>query len=172
MKRELNISSSLNQALFTRRRNRVSSLAKSKNYKWLSGERVRGLEVLAIEGLIDSNLAYLLIFRVGEKIVVVVTRRMRKKRRGEKCRHYRWILVWDGKTIYAIALVTSRLPFSRLNHLPDFYNPSTISPRGVTSGWPSQWIGSVVCLKCHRHAFSYIKQTADKCSPLSWVFKA
>lgn len=141
---------------------------KSKNFKWLSGEKVRGLEVLTNEGLMDSNLAYLLIFRVGaEKIVVVATGRMRKKRRGEKCRHSRWIPVWDGKTIYAITLATSRLPFSRSNHLPDFYSPSTISPRGATSGWPSQWIGSVVCLTCHRHAFSYIKQTADKCSPFA-----
>ena len=103
---------SLNGPLFTLQCNHVSSVAKSKKFKWLSGERVRWLKVLTGEGLKDSNLAYLLIFRVGEKIVVVATGRMRKKRRGEKCRHSRWILVWDGKTIYAITLAT-RLPFSR-----------------------------------------------------------
>lgn len=78
-----------------------SSVAKSEIYKWLSAENIWGLKVWTSEGLEDSNLTYLLIFRVGEKIVLVVTGRMRKKRRGQKRRHSRWILVWDGKTIYA-----------------------------------------------------------------------
>lgn len=86
-------------------------MVKSKNFKWLFGERVWWLKVLIGEGFKDLNLVYFFIFCVGEKIVVVVIGRMWKKWWGEKCWYFRWIVVWDGKIIYVFILVI-RLLFS------------------------------------------------------------
>lgn len=96
------------------------------------------------------KLAYLLVFRVTKKIVLVITGWVRKEWRGQQRWHSAVFFFGTGKDHLRNSVRGFNSVCEIIFH--GFYSHQLCSPEGNISGinQPMNW--GVVCLKCHQHA--------------------